>query len=343
MAHHIKCDLLYVISIDYEISTCYTEGMSLVAPSIVCPPRRKRRFVRETPDAFQLTERDVHLVHLVAQHRFLRSTHLSLLCAAPHKKICDRLTVLFHAGYLDRPRAQLDHYREGGGSASMVYALGCRGAQLLGERLGQEAANVDWTRKNDQAGRQFILHTLAIADVRIALQCAIRTRPGFRLIEPDELLAMAPVGAQSRERPWSFRTLVRVNDQQLEIGLEPDYAFAIQYPDGRFRAFLVECDRGTMPVDRASLMQSSLKRKFLAYAAAKRAELQQHRLGWKTFRVLLVTSSAQRAQNALDTIRANIQEHLRGLFLVADREAVVASDIIAHAWADPRGQTLSLV
>ena len=115
---------------------------------------------------------------------------------------------------------------------------------------------------------------VAIADVRVALRCAIRLRPGFRLLEPDELLAMAPTEAKSRERPWSFRTLVRYNDQQLEIGLEPDYAFAIQYPDGRFRAYLVECDRGTMPVDRASLMQTSLKRKFLAYAAAKRADLQ---------------------------------------------------------------------
>src|SRR3990172_12866914 len=97
-------------------------------------PRRKRRFVRETPDPFQLTERDIKLIRLVAQHRFLRSTHLSELAQAPHKKVCDRLTSLFHAGYLDRPRAQFDHYREGGGSSPMVYALGNRGAQLLIER-----------------------------------------------------------------------------------------------------------------------------------------------------------------------------------------------------------------
>src|SRR5712691_13124663 len=80
-------------------------------------PRRKRRFVRETPDPFQLTDRDVALIRLVAQHRFLRSTHLSDLCQAPHKKVCNRLTSLFHAGYLDRPREQFEHYREGGGSS----------------------------------------------------------------------------------------------------------------------------------------------------------------------------------------------------------------------------------
>ena len=77
------------------------------------PPRRKRRFVREPPDPFQLTERDMALIRLVAQHRFLRSTHLSDLCQAPHKKVCNRLTSLFHAGYLDRPRGQFEAFRDG--------------------------------------------------------------------------------------------------------------------------------------------------------------------------------------------------------------------------------------
>lgn len=103
--------------------------------------RRKRRFVRETPDPFQLTERDIAFVRLVAEHRFLRSTHLSDLCQAPHKKVCHRLTSLFHAGYLDRPRAQFEPFREGGGSAAMVYGLGNRGARLLIE-CGRDVGEV---------------------------------------------------------------------------------------------------------------------------------------------------------------------------------------------------------
>src|SRR5437899_1064012 len=148
---------------------CYTQNMTTVALSPLPLPRRKRRFIREIPERFQLTDRDIMLVRFVAKHRFLRSTHLSALCEAPHKKVCDRLTSLFHAGYLDRPRAQFDHYREGGGSPPIVYALGNRGAQLLIERHLADIPQVDWARKNDLAGRQFILHTLAIADVRVAL------------------------------------------------------------------------------------------------------------------------------------------------------------------------------
>jgi hypothetical protein len=316
--------------------------MTTVTLSPLALPRRKRRFVRETPEPFQLTGRDILLVQLVAQHRFLRSTHLSELCEAPHKKVCDRLTSLFHAGYLDRPRAQFDHYREGGGSSPIVYALGNRGAQLLIERHGSDVAQVDWARKNDLAGRQFILHTLAIADVRVALQRAIRSRPGFQLLEPEQLLAMAPPETQARERPWVLRTKIRYNDTSLDLGVAPDYAFAIQYPDGRFRAFLVECDRGTMPVDRSNLAQTSLKRKFLAYAAARRADLHQLHFGWKAFRVLLVTTNAQRADNVIETIRGCVHEHVRGLFWIADRQSLAEADIVSYPWRDARGQTLAL-
>ena len=55
-----------------------------LSPSLTLP-RRKRRFVREAHEPFHLTERDVELVRLVAELRFLRLTHLSGLVDAPHK------------------------------------------------------------------------------------------------------------------------------------------------------------------------------------------------------------------------------------------------------------------
>ena len=175
------------------------------------------------------------------------------------------------------------------------------------------------------------------------LQRAIRERPGFQLLEPKQLLETAPAETQRRDRPWTWRSKVHYNDTTIELGVAPDYPFAIQYPDGRFRAFLVECDRGTMPVDRANLQQTSLKRKFLAYAAAKRADLHQRQFGWKAFRVLLVTTNKQRADNVLATIRECVHEHGRGLFLIADRQSLATADIISYPWRDARGLTHALV
>jgi hypothetical protein len=140
-----------------------------------------------------------------------------------------------------------------------------------------------------------------------------------------------------------MRSKVYCNDGVYELGVAPDYVFAVGYPDRRFRAFLVECDRGTMPVDRGDLSQTSLKRKFLTYTAAKHHGQHTRQYGWKAFRVLVITSSAQRAANILATIRECVHEHERALFLVADRVSLTGTDIFSHPWRDARGQTHALI
>ncbi len=80
------------------------------------------------------------MVRLLARHRFLRSTHIAALVDRSLDRTNDRLLRLFHAGYIDRPRAQLDYYPDRGGGP-MVYALADRGARLLIERDGSMFSN----------------------------------------------------------------------------------------------------------------------------------------------------------------------------------------------------------
>ncbi|NJO35184.1 MAG: hypothetical protein HC869_20820 [Rhodospirillales bacterium] len=59
----------------------------------------------------RLTEDDLAIIRHIAKHRFLRSTHLiRLMPHRSYKKLVERLGALYHNGYLDRPRAQLDYY-----------------------------------------------------------------------------------------------------------------------------------------------------------------------------------------------------------------------------------------
>src|SRR5579862_7696852 len=91
-------------------------------------PTRRPRFRRASePPAFRLTDDDVEIVRQVARYRFLRSTHIAALIGRSLDRTNDRLAKLFHAGYLDRPRAQLDYYPTAG-SAPIAYALADRGA-----------------------------------------------------------------------------------------------------------------------------------------------------------------------------------------------------------------------
>src|ERR1700681_4367698 len=106
-------------------------------------PTRLPRFRRASePPAFRLTEDDVEIVRQVARHRLIRSTHIAALVGRSLDRINDRLLRLFHAGYVDRPRAQLDRFPTSG-SAHYVYALADRGARLLRERAGIRIPNVE--------------------------------------------------------------------------------------------------------------------------------------------------------------------------------------------------------
>src|SRR5437588_7893945 len=135
----------------------------------ITQPTRRPRFRRSSePPSFRLTDDDVAIVRHLARHRFLRSTHIAALVGRSLDRTNDRLKGLFHHGYVDRPLAQLDYYPTSG-SAPMVYALANRGARLLIERDGIQFANVEWSRKNREAGRPFIEHQLEIVDFQVAL------------------------------------------------------------------------------------------------------------------------------------------------------------------------------
>src|SRR5262245_3221634 len=114
------------------MSTAAATTLDLSRP-VAC---RRARFRRDDPQPIRLTVHDLTLIRHVAHNRFLRSTHLlPLLETRSPKKLLERLAALYHNGYLDRPRAQLDFYATAG-SAPIVYGLGNKGAAVLAELDG---------------------------------------------------------------------------------------------------------------------------------------------------------------------------------------------------------------
>ena len=307
------------------------------------PLRRRPRFRRAEAPSFQLTERDIEIVRQIARLRFLRSTHVSQLLDAPHRKICERLTALYHAGYLDRPHAQLEYHVHGGGSTPLVYALGNHGAKLLKIRGERDHASGDWTRKNRDTGREYLLHTLAIANVCVALTVACRRHGNVTLKHPEQLLASAPDATRALCDQWSLRVRVHYNGTIREIGIQPDYVFALVLPDGRRRPFVVECDRGTMPVERSNIDQSSMLRKFLAYEGIRQQRLYAARYGWENFRVLTTTTSLERVETMLAVINRTPAVKSSPLFLFADHAALIKVDIVTHPWRHASGKTQTLI
>lgn len=144
-------------------------------------------------------------------------------------------------------------YHEGG-SRHIVYGLGNKGGTLLQQECGVVHFRISWGEKNRAVGRIFLEHALLVSEVMATLELACRRR-GIRLIRGDELI---PQG-----QPSTFRWRVKLNGQ-VTLGVIPDQVFALEYPDARGATerayFFLEADRGTMPVVRRHLAQTSCGR-----------------------------------------------------------------------------------
>ena len=96
-------------------------------------------------------------MHAVARYRFLSSTLIIRLIGGSHQQILRRLQLLFHHGYLDRPKsqvAQLAHAFDFG-NRPFVYGLGRAGAQVLAEAGIPLKEKLDWTTKKRAPPRSF--------------------------------------------------------------------------------------------------------------------------------------------------------------------------------------------
>jgi hypothetical protein len=306
---------------------------------------RRPRFRRASePPAFRLTDDDAIIVRLLARHRFLRSTHIAALVGRSLDRTNDRLSRLFHAGYIDRPRAQLDYYPSAG-SAPMVYALADLGAHLLLERDRTPLVNSDYSRKNREVGRPFIDHQLEIMDFYVSLQRATQNRRDVRLVSPEELVAAFPEQTRSARNPFALRVNVSHQGAMHEIGLVPDLAFGLKFSDGSRRCFMVEIDRGTMPISRGDIAQTSVEWKMRAYLTAHANKQHESRFAWKTFRVLTVTTDSTRMSSMIEALRLLHVPNNPGasLFFFAVRDELRASDPLAHAWRDGNGRGVRLI
>jgi len=312
--------------------------------TLVSPTRRPR--FRRAADAppFCLTDDDVEIIRQLARHRFLRSTHIAALVGRSLDRTNDRLLRLFHAGYIDRPRAQLDYYWKSG-SAPLIYALADRGARLLVERDGALFANLEWSRKNREAGRPFIEHQIEIADFQVALLHAVRERGDIQLLHASSLLAAAPAATGAARNPFLLRAKLAHQGWTREIGVVPDLIFGLKFADGSRRCFMVEIDRGTMPISRVDINQTSFERKMRVYLAAHAAGQHQRQFGWKTFRVLTITTDCHRIGAMMEAARHLRIPHSPGaaLFLFGTWGDLRGTTPLAHYWQDGLGQRINLI
>jgi len=252
--------------------------------------------------AVSLTPRDKEVLVALARYPYLRAPYLHAFAGGrSEKRFVERLGLLFHEGYVDRPSEQwtLPDARR----RPALYEIGRR----------SRGAGTDEARTFlGHGARGQIEHSALLCAVIASFEIGCREIGTVRFIPWPEIRARAP-GA-----PEPFR--LSGPDGAATV---PDGVFGLEYsaPAGpHYRFFALEADRGTMPISRAGA-GTSLMEKFKRYETLVAHGASRRQLGVSNLIVLTVTTSEARALEIVR--RAGDALHEPGRFLcmaVAERE-----------------------
>ena len=321
--------------------------------------KRRRRF-KPSPlrsRSFSLTDQDTAIIKAVADHNVIRSSDLDLLFERSFDNLRRQLMRLFDRGYLRRPVAQIERYREGGGSQPMAYCLGPKGIAELQQRFNYRRSKIDWTARARTLQGRFLDHALATTAFLVALEVACRKRRHLRIVHLEEILqTIAP--PETRTNPRAYRWEVPVPWQgsegvrQIRPTVVPDKIFAIEdldRPAGQNRRyFFLETDQGTEPINTARSDRPSIRKKLLAYTHTHGRKLHESVFGMYSFRVLFVVKGTRRGRISEITDfyreqRAAIGLAAPRLFLFAPGRELLSEDFFAVPWLSAEGEEIRLI
>jgi hypothetical protein len=297
---------------------------------------RRPRFERSASiPHIRITERDINILAHLDRHRLLRSRDISQLVRGSRQQVLRRLQLLFHHGYVDRPRSQIEYFYKDG-SQPLVYTLSPRGVELVRAFSPSQSSSTRIQKSN--LSPLFLRHAVQKSEIMVALELACRRNPQVKFISPNELVG------NSHCKPKAFEWRVKINSE-IELGVIPDDVFALEYSgDNQQRQrvlFFVESDRSTMPVERRDLRKTSLHRKLLAYEATWLRKIHQIRFHCHRVRVLTITTSAERVNHLIEI--CSRLKHGKGLFLFTDLMTVKNGDALFAPWQTAYGRVARLI
>jgi hypothetical protein len=300
---------------------------------------RRKHYERLPRGTFQMTERAECIMSLLGSFRLLRTTHILEFLHYhfgdnhSHQRTRRVLRLLHdHERVLrirnDPLRDTVTH-----GSLPKIYGLNIRKNHALNERY-------------DKASR-VVPHTLSVADTIIfnVVRACRADKDTLRFMAHQEILnTLAPEHTRRIKKPltWSVQTHFHHTNHTFHI--TPDQLFIVENKDGK-RAFLLEEDLQSEPIQRKDLQGTAIYRKLLAYGFSRARALLLNRFGIARFQVLFVTNSAERAGHMLamyEPLNQELQEAgfkkcPANVFLFIDRPTLRAHDIFTAPWLNAKG------
>jgi DNA-binding MarR family transcriptional regulator len=306
--------------------------------------RERRRFFErpEEPRALRITPRDIQLLRNIARLRLTSAAQLAALDGGSAQNVSRALLALFENGYVERPVAQVASRLLYEGSRPTIYGLTRKGAALL-RKHGEDVRRrlLDGIDKERGAGWRFIEHTVAIAEFWVALELATRGRDDVRVLERSEILEAAP--KSKMDRLVRLEASIRLGGALKKNAVVPDALFGLRFNDETESYFMLEVDRGEMPIERYKNMQRTyFAKKMLTYYEANRQQRHVHDLGIENFRVLTVTTDMARIEKMLEALNAITDGRGSNMFLFVDQVTLATGNPMEMQWVSGKGASVRI-
>lgn len=272
---------------------------------------RYKRFERLPPSAlpaFELTERDQYILSLLFDYGMLDTAQIVILLSIRYpdtgglerkgntNRIRNRLNLMFHYRYIERPRKQYAYEKK---RPDIIVMAGDRAVKELYPELRRRPGY--YREKSENYTTLHIKHEMELNDFRIALLLALNKHPTAEL-----KFWKKGKGAEDRIVFYDPK-----RNRNIRRNVKPDGLFVIS-DSGADLPFVLEIDRSTMSHDR-------IRQKALVYRAWKESGKFQDKFGYKGFRALFVaTESKDRMENLRKTIGSSDSSPHNRLFLFSN-------------------------
>ncbi len=171
---------------------------------------------------------------------------------------------------------------------------------------------------------------------------ALRARTDLRLLDRAEILEDAP--ASKRERQVRVAANIRLDGVFKRNAAKPDALFGLRFNDEEESYFLLEIDRGEMPVERyQDLYRTYYAKKMLTYYEASRQQRYIHDLGVNNVRIATVTTTPERVAQMLEALKRITEDRGSSMFLFTDDLTLAASNPLDIEWVSGKGEPVRII
>jgi hypothetical protein len=246
-------------------------------------------------NGFQLTTDDIEILKLIFDYRVLQIDHLIVLTRRHHKAIHRRLLKLCDRSYVSR----IIHPGQ-----KHIYVIGKEGVPILVEQGSAPKDLLETRLRHGELRELFLKHLLMVVDIHTALAQATRE-------------SYVNLVRWRQDSALHDRVEFPESGKKRRLPVRPDAFFTLEdtrRPTGKNQFhFFLEADRSTTTHER-------FQRKITAYWQYFQNGGHTEKLGIKTFRVVTVTLTKERAANLCQATAEMIPKPARKFYLFTSLE-----------------------